>query len=444
MTRSPPPDDPALEDLAAVRARAQRLALALAAAGVAVWEWDLAARQLILSPEAHTLLGLLTLQRQDGKVPPKTLLRALHAEDRASVAEAMRRSRVDPLALEFRVVRAGGSVTWLACSGLPQKDVSGAPQRWIGTLRDITPYKRIEDELAEQRRRLAGQAGTAAGLAAPAVDARRPLVEPRLQAPNDGLTGTHDSADRSAAGLLSRLPCLTMSLALLHLPGRDQIFEQVLRQFVDSYGAGFPALGQALAEGRGPAAVQLLHSLRGACGVIGASALGEQALALEQALRAWPGPGQVTSAAPNSPALPPALQAQAQRLQAATETLVRQVVAALAPIMVTIDTSVPPGSDPALALQAGAGAASAVLPPDLGAALDELMALLETSDFSASAKFRALAPALAVALNAALGESALHRLNQAMRAYDYETALQVLQGLRPQPPAAGAPAPPIQ
>ena len=47
---------------------------------------------------------------------------------------------------------------------------------------------------------------------------------------------------------LDGIPGLTMSRALLYLPGRDLLFARVLRQFAESYHAGLPELDTARSE----------------------------------------------------------------------------------------------------------------------------------------------------------------------------------------------------
>ena len=97
----------------------------------------------------------------------------------------------------------------------------------------------------------------------------------------------------------SGIPGLTMSRALLYLPGRDQIFARVLRQFIDHYGQGVPGLAAALQAGHWAEAGRRLHSLRGACGAVGATGVQAKAQALEQAVLALAlaEPGQPVSSA---------------------------------------------------------------------------------------------------------------------------------------------------
>ena len=93
------------------------------------------------------------------------------------------------------------------------------------------------------------------------------------------------SASASAGPDFSGIAGLTMSRALLYLPGRDQVYVRVLRQFCDTYGQGLPGLDAALLAGDSAAAQRLLHALRGACGAVGATGVQAEAQALELQLQ---------------------------------------------------------------------------------------------------------------------------------------------------------------
>ncbi len=119
--------------------------------------------------------------------------------------------------------------------------------------------------------------------------------------------------------LLERLhgvPGLDVDLALRHVGGQPGTLARVLARFIDTYREGAPALavhGQAddLARWR-----QASHSLRGACGAIGAAGLQQAAQKLEHDIRdGVPAP----DLAPMALALHEALLGFAQRLAAALD-----------------------------------------------------------------------------------------------------------------------------
>ena len=106
---------------------------------------------------------------------------------------------------------------------------------------------------------------------------------------------------------LPAIPGLTQSRALTYLPGREQLYQRVLLRFAEQYDHGDPALAAALANQRWAQARALLHSLRGACGAIGATELSAQAGVLEVALGGLvDGQSLTGSATASSGLMPPA------------------------------------------------------------------------------------------------------------------------------------------
>lgn len=108
------------------------------------------------------------------------------------------------------------------------------------------------------------------------------LHESPVPAPRPPAGGPASTAARPSA--LPEIPGLVTSRALMHLPGREDLFLRVLQRFADDYRGGLPRLAALLAEGAHGEARALVHTLRGSCGAIGALALSGQALAFEEAL----------------------------------------------------------------------------------------------------------------------------------------------------------------
>jgi two-component system sensor histidine kinase/response regulator len=140
--------------------------------------------------------------------------------------------------------------------------------------------------------------------------------------------------------------------------------------------------------------MQLLHSLRGAAGAIGATRLVDQAAALEAAL-ALPSP-------------PSRLTRESAQLRAELDQLVAGIERAL-PTRETI---------PAPLELADVGEAE----------IDRLEALIAGADFSAAAVYRTLAPRLKTRYGDATRALALHLQN-----FDYDQALTALRNLRSPP-----------
>jgi CheY-like chemotaxis protein len=262
--------------------------------------------------------------------------------------------------------------------------------------------------------------GAGAGLAdepAPALGGRPPVPA--------GLGGAvvlpppapASAAPPAAPGMpdFSGIRGLTMSRALLYLPGRDQVFARVLRQFCDNYAQGVPGLTAALQAGQWVEAQRLLHALRGACGAVGATAVQAEALALEHQLQrlangdttngdTTQAPGEAANRTTGaSPAVPagPSASPVLRTLQALVDTVQARLAA-------VADSTVAP---PAPALQPG---------------LQRLIGQLRRAEFLAGAQFRAIE----AGLRAVLGDAAVQRLAQPLARHDYDTALNAAEALR--------------
>ena len=203
----------------------------------------------------------------------------------------------------------------------------------------------------------------------------------------------------------SAIPGLTMSRALLFLPGRDQVYARVLRQFAHSYRGGLSALEDAVRAGQWALAQQLLHALRGACGAVGAVGLVGQAQALENQVQA-----QLDNAADASDL-------------AALHLTLAALLADFQALLAAIDQRQP---QPGASQPAPDSAAPAGLPAGLDAALDDLAALLQVADFQAGARHRAIEPLL----RQAFGDSGARSIERPLHSHDYDAALLALQALR--------------
>ena len=78
----------------------------------------------------------------------------LHPDDLAIAGErwAAALASGDAYEVEFRIMRHDGAFRWHLVRALPERDVSGAITRWIGTNTDIDDQKRAELELAAAKR----------------------------------------------------------------------------------------------------------------------------------------------------------------------------------------------------------------------------------------------------------------------------------------------------
>ena len=206
---------------------------------------------------------------------------------------------------------------------------------------------------------------------------------------------TASAVTAAAAAAAISIPGITMSRALLYLPGRDDVFARVLQQFADNYANGLPALGSLLEAGDHAGARKLVHALRGACGAVGATALMVSAQALEQALSPGAPPDAAGLCSAND-----RLQSELLRLVQAIRLHVTQAAASVAAKTASAD--------------------------ELAAACATLETLLRNADFAANAQLRELAPML----RAGYGAAAVQRIDDALRRYDHEAALAALGAMR--------------
>ena len=138
-----------------IDARDARLELMLASSGVGLWEWDIVEGRLTWSDAIFRHHGL---EPQPTAPDFESYLQLLVPEDRVKFTEAVGAAvagtaRYD---LEFRVIWPDGTIHWMQGAGRVFRDDEGAPVRMLGTGRDVTERRRLEEErdelLAEERR----------------------------------------------------------------------------------------------------------------------------------------------------------------------------------------------------------------------------------------------------------------------------------------------------
>jgi diguanylate cyclase (GGDEF)-like protein/PAS domain S-box-containing protein len=76
--------------------------------------------------------------------------RTLYREDRGRVLRAHHRMAVDPLDVQYRIVRPDGSMRWLHMRGYHIENAEGEVYRVVGTMEDITERRELEERLNRQ------------------------------------------------------------------------------------------------------------------------------------------------------------------------------------------------------------------------------------------------------------------------------------------------------
>jgi len=124
----------------------ERLRMAMASGKSVGWEWDLASGRNLWFGDLQTMFGISsdTFSGQVGD-----FRRYLHPDDQERVLEAITDARTNHTAYEaeFRVVRQGGSVRWVAARGEFHYAKDGSPQRMLGMAVDTTEHTQAEDAL---------------------------------------------------------------------------------------------------------------------------------------------------------------------------------------------------------------------------------------------------------------------------------------------------------
>ncbi len=132
---------------AGVISDAERKALALTGSGDIIFDWDVAADDIYVSPEAENQLGL---RRGALEGPASGWFDVLHPFDRdryqASLDTVLeqRRGRIN---LDFRLRGADGHYMWYHLKARPVVNSEGDVARVVGTLADVTEAKTAEERM---------------------------------------------------------------------------------------------------------------------------------------------------------------------------------------------------------------------------------------------------------------------------------------------------------
>ncbi len=146
---------------AALRRSEQTLKLALSAAGAGIWEWDVQhPAQSRWDARCCDVFG-----EPPGTIPASAefMLERIHPEDRARVSQEMAVGVQQGHygGIDHRVVRRDGDVRWIRAHGIADRAEDGQTLRLVGTVRDITEQRLLEEQLFQAQKmesvgRLAG------------------------------------------------------------------------------------------------------------------------------------------------------------------------------------------------------------------------------------------------------------------------------------------------
>jgi diguanylate cyclase (GGDEF)-like protein/PAS domain S-box-containing protein len=139
------------DTLAALRAAKKsekRYELAVDGSNDGIWDWDVIADALYCSPRWKLMIGL---SADDSVATLADWLNLTDEEDRAALDEAIKAhltSERSHFEIEYRLRHVDGSVRWVHCRGIAQRE-NGLAVRVAGSQTDITDQRRIRDSLAQ-------------------------------------------------------------------------------------------------------------------------------------------------------------------------------------------------------------------------------------------------------------------------------------------------------
>ncbi len=129
-----------------------RLKAAIEGAEFAIWEWDLTNDRAYRDPSCYRLIGLNPDEYSSRNDPWNELI---HPDDRLSVYDFFSRQirkKNSFFELEYRIKHASGSYMWVCARGFAtDRQADGRPQRFMGTLHDVSGRKESELALREAK-----------------------------------------------------------------------------------------------------------------------------------------------------------------------------------------------------------------------------------------------------------------------------------------------------
>ena len=125
----------------AVEEMEERARLAIEAAETGTYDLDIKKGKLLSSPRFNAILGF------DHPASWAEFIEAVHPEDQEKRLEARKIAfQTGKMFNETRVLYKDGSVHWIRVNGQVYYDAEGSPERVLGTVIDITDYKRLQQQ----------------------------------------------------------------------------------------------------------------------------------------------------------------------------------------------------------------------------------------------------------------------------------------------------------
>ncbi len=150
--------DRALADRA-LRDSEARYARAMRGTSDGLWEWDVRRGNDYLSPRWKELLGFSPAELPDHEA---SFFARIHPDDSGLVNAALQAhfQHGAPFDVELRLRTRSGEYRWFRSRGEVERDSAGQPLLMAGSISDITPRKRIEDELRDSQAKFSAMVRT--------------------------------------------------------------------------------------------------------------------------------------------------------------------------------------------------------------------------------------------------------------------------------------------
>ncbi len=116
------------------------------------WEVDLASNSLYWSDQAYRIFGF---DPEEVRASRTLFMSLIHPADRARVGRAIQAAihYGHPYQVEHRICRRNGEERWVQERGELRHDASGRPEKFVGTVLDITARKQVEEALRVREER---------------------------------------------------------------------------------------------------------------------------------------------------------------------------------------------------------------------------------------------------------------------------------------------------
>lgn len=127
----------------------RRLRMAVDIAHLGFWEWSVADDQVYFSPQWKQLLGYTETTFSDRLEEWSSRVDPADRDHVIACMQAYLRAPEEPLQLEYRIRHRDGQYRWMAARAIADLDEHGKVCRLIGTMRDITEQKQVEQRVRE-------------------------------------------------------------------------------------------------------------------------------------------------------------------------------------------------------------------------------------------------------------------------------------------------------